>query len=87
MADASLRRTRRAESAVPIQVRARFGNASARPRVVQVYSPQRGWRSDHAREVLTAELVKQLRAHGITRVEARWRRRLERISLFTLGLG
>lgn len=84
MTDASLRRSRRSESAVPIEVLERFGNAGARPRIVQVYSPQRGWRTDHARELLTAELLTQLKAAGVTRVEARWRRKNERINLLTV---
>lgn len=87
MTDASLRRTRRSETVVPDAVLERFGTRSARPRIVQVYSPQRGWRTDRVRELVTVDLLNVLKASGVTRVEARWRRKVERINLLAIPLG
>jgi hypothetical protein len=79
------RRARRVSTPLPDTVLKKFGGLDARPRLVQVYSPWRGWKSERRREPLTLEAIADLRGLGITRVEARWRRRRVRINLFTVG--
>jgi hypothetical protein len=86
MTDATFRRGRRAVTAVPSDITDRFGSASAQPRIAQVYDPRRGWSDKHARELLTADLIAELKAGGITRVEARWRRKQALINLLTVRL-
>lgn len=86
MTDPTFRRSRRAAPAFPADVTDRFGSAGAEPRIAQVYDPRRGWSDSHARELLTAERIVELKAGGITRVEARWRRKQALINLLTVRL-
>jgi hypothetical protein len=86
IASVSGRRALRVSTPLPDKVLRKFGGLKARPRLVQVYNPRRGWKPERRREPLTLEALADLKGLGITRVEARWRRRRVRINLFTVGV-
>lgn len=64
---------------VPSRVTALFGDASARPKVAQVYNPRVGWSAPAKRRLLTEELMAELRSSGATLVDARWRSHRHRV--------
>lgn len=65
----------------------KFGSPRARPRLVQVYNPKSGWSTDHKKVALTIDLLSELRASGITLVEAKWRKHRRQINLSTFDFG
>jgi hypothetical protein len=88
MTDAPLgrRRERRGNTPLPDNVLAKFGGPQARPRLVQTYNPLLGWSTDRQKEAVTLELLTELKAGGVTLIEARWRSTRARLNLTTLAL-
>jgi hypothetical protein len=80
------RRERSEASALPEMLLAKFGGPRARPRVVQAYDPKSGWSTARKGGAVTMELLVELRAAGITLVEAKWRSHRRQINLSTLDL-
>jgi hypothetical protein len=80
-APSNRRRARVTQTPLPERVLAKFGGPQARPRLVQAYDPRRGWNSDRNKEAVTMELLSELRAAGVTLIEAKWRSHRARVSL------
>lgn len=71
---------------IPTSVSEKFGDPSARPTIVRVYDPKRGW-LDHAKRVpLTYRQVVRLREDGATLVEAKWKSQIRKVELLRIPL-
>jgi len=78
------RRDRATSPELPESFLLKFGSPRARPRLLQVYNPKTGWSTDRKKVFVTVDLLGELRAAGITLVEAKWRKHRRQINLSTL---
>jgi hypothetical protein len=78
------RRDRMNSLKLPESLLLKFGGLRARPRLIQVYDPKTGWSTDRKKAIVTVDLLSELRADGITLVEAKWRKHRRQINLSTL---
>ena len=75
-----MRFTDNMNDSIPAGIGRRFGDVSARPRVLHVYDIRTGW-VPAKRQVLTQDLISELLADGITVVQAQWRQQKKMIGL------
>jgi hypothetical protein len=80
------RQDRKSSGVLPESFLAKFGSPRARPRLIQVYDPKTGWSTDRRKAVVTIDLLAELRAAGITLVEAKWRKHRRQINLSNLDI-
>jgi hypothetical protein len=78
------RRVRSAQTPLPEKILAKFGGPQAQPRLVQAYDPRHGWNVEQSKEFVTLELLMELRAAGVTHVEAKWRSHRARLNLSSI---